>query len=342
MVRGGALLKGQAGQQGAVRAPQFGGAGAGVAGVAGGVVPAQPQGAGAVGGQLGGQPVAGQAGGGAVQQVDIPENAGKPPLVLAFQVAAVAPLQHRRREGVLPRAEKIGDVEGGGAVADLAVAGEGVVHIQVEAAVHPFQHKVQPAAGAGPGGEPPVVDAGGVFVRHKGRVKGEGIAEVQVLGGAVPLQLPAGGHRDAGPFAGGEDLPQPGPVGRGGPGAWVVGELPFAVEGGEAGGGFPRGKGVLAGGEGDEVVGRRQGAQLQHREILVAALFDQFLHKGVSSVMGPGGGPGTGRRRGCGATPLPPAAGFTADPGGLRQRKGSQRAGRPAGRWVRPRRLPAG
>lgn len=67
------------------------------------------------------------AAGGAVQEGDVAEDAGQPPLVLVLDVGARRPLRDADRERVLAGAENAGEVELGGEAGALGGADPGVV-----------------------------------------------------------------------------------------------------------------------------------------------------------------------------------------------------------------------
>ena len=80
---------------------------------------------------------------------------------------------------------------------DLAVAGEDAVDPQVEAGVHALevQELTQGQILCGPF-KMPHIEPAGVFIRHIGRVTGEGVIHIGILVSSVSVVLPAGGHRD--------------------------------------------------------------------------------------------------------------------------------------------------
>ena len=74
--------------------------------------------------------------GGTAKKIDIPENARGPQLVLILEVGAVGPFENENVDTVDAGAEKSSDVELRGGMGNLAVADEGAVHPEIEAAVH--------------------------------------------------------------------------------------------------------------------------------------------------------------------------------------------------------------
>ena len=132
---------------------------------------------------------------GADQQIHIPENTGKAQLVLILQVRSVTPFQNDHGEPVASLVNVFRDVELAAGVGNLAVAGKAAVDPQIVAGVHAVKVQIN-LLGGGPGvqGKFLHIDAGGIFVRHIGRVEGDGETGVGILVPVIPQNLPAAGY----------------------------------------------------------------------------------------------------------------------------------------------------
>ncbi len=126
----------------------------------------------------------------AQKQVDLAENARPAELVLVLQIRPVAPLEHKNLYGILARMEVLCDLELACHVADLAVAHKRPVDVEVEAGIHAlevevegfFHHGGVNLQGAG-------VESAGILLGNKGRVKGDGIEDIDVVRGVVSSPL---------------------------------------------------------------------------------------------------------------------------------------------------------
>ena len=171
----------------------------------------------------------------AEEEVNLTEDARPAELVLILQVGAVAPLQDENLDAVLTGAEILGDLQLARHVGDLAIPYELPVDEQVEAGVHalevhvdglPLQHGGVDLHGA-------TVQTAGVIVGNEGRVYGNGVDHVDVVGGIVAAAqhgLPGAGDVD-GLTVRNEALG--GEVGHVAEGL-VEGKVPVAAEGDEA------------------------------------------------------------------------------------------------------------
>lgn len=220
----------------------------------------------APGGEAGVHKKVPQVGGGAAEQVHIPEQAREAQLVLILEIAAGAPLEHHQHQPVFAAVHKAGQIVFRGAVGNLAVAGEGPVHVYIAAGIGPFQHQMVPLAGLFLQRKAAPVHPAGVLGGHKGRVVGEGVADVGVLGAAVAVQLPAGGHGDGG-------LAGQGPARRrifgDAAGGRPEGKTPLPAEGQHAGRVLPRaGQRLRGGGAGDIIRAVRQGVFAEQAGVL--------------------------------------------------------------------------
>ena len=210
------------------------------------------------------------------EQVYASEDAGRPPLILTFEVAAVAPFQHEQGEAVAPLDDEAGYIDLARRVRDLRIAGEAAVHPEVEAGVDALEVYV---------GTPlrrernvAQIKPRGVLARNEGRVVGEGVAHVYVGGLAVTVKLPDGGHGQR-PVRQGEvraDGFLRHRLGRG-----EEGEAPFAAERREkrrslavrvGGSGLTRRNGVALG-VGDVIRPQRLAAYMQFSGILMVFKF---------------------------------------------------------------------
>ena len=137
----------------------------------------------------------------AEEEEDLAEDARPAVLVLILQVGAVAPLQNQNLDKVLPRMEILADLKLRGHVADLAVAHELPIDEEVEAGVHALKVEVDglPLQHGGVKLDRTAVEAAGVIVGDEGRVYGDGVGHVDVVGCIVaPTQhgLPGAGDVD--------------------------------------------------------------------------------------------------------------------------------------------------
>jgi len=129
------------------------------------------------------------------QQIHVPENAAHAPAVLILQIGAVGPLQYLHGQGVVAVLQIISDVKLRRQTAALGHADFPAIDPYEEAGVHAVKIQRHPAAPpAFRQAENPAIYARGIFVRHIGRVKGNGVADIHILGPPVAVHLPAGGH----------------------------------------------------------------------------------------------------------------------------------------------------
>ncbi len=161
------------------------------------------------------------------QKRHVPEDARVPPHILVFQVGAVRPLQHDHAQGVFAVLQKGGNIEFCGQVRAFGKARQMAIHIDVVGGRHAFKtdNRLPTAEGSGQG-EPAVIDAHRRIIRHIGRVIGNGIAHVGVLGAAIALQLPHAGYLNRAVNAIARFAGQFFHVIRG----RIIGKLPFAVQ----------------------------------------------------------------------------------------------------------------
>ena len=173
------------------------------------------------------------------QQVYFSEDPGHTPHILVFQIGTVGPFQYQHLDGVDAGMDKPGDVDFAGQVAYLGIGRKGVVDPYIERRVHPFKVQENFLAHHGLGHiEIPDVQTAGVFVRYMGRIHGNGVVHVGVVGYVIPpvqRHLPVHGHREL--FHGGTVEAAAGEV------ADVVYgleefEIPHAAEGFEIGAGI--------------------------------------------------------------------------------------------------------
>ena len=134
---------------------------------------------------------------GALEQVDVAEDAAHAQLVLILGIGAAGPLEHQHVDAVVAVEEVLCDVELAGGVRHAGKAHVGAVDPDEVGGVHALKVQVIGAALALAQREVALVHGAGVVVGHKGRVVGDGVAHVGVLVGVVPIGLPDGGHRHA-------------------------------------------------------------------------------------------------------------------------------------------------
>ena len=134
-------------------------------------------------------------------QGNVPENAAHSQLILVLQVSAVTPLEYQHGQSVIALPQQLGDLKFRGAVGNLAVPGKFPVDPEIQTGIHPF--KVQKPSAAFSIGKAALlqvkmtdIEAAGIFLRHIGRVAGNGVIYIGVLVPAIAVVLPAGGHGD--------------------------------------------------------------------------------------------------------------------------------------------------
>ena len=141
------------------------------------------------------------------EDVHIAENARLTELVLILKVCAVAPLEHHDRQIVFTVDHIIGHVKFARAVRHLVVARQRAIYIHIAAGIHALEVKQVAHAFLLFDFKRALMQAAGIVMRHIGRIKGDGIADVGVLVMIVALHLPHGGHGDhIGAGGGGEDV----------------------------------------------------------------------------------------------------------------------------------------
>ena len=132
-----------------------------------------------------------QAGGRALHEVHVAEDAGGPPHVLVLDVGAVAVLQHLDHEQVVALVHGLGDVELRGEARALGHADEGAVHVELGVALHAVE--ADDLAGArGERGQrhDALVHARGVVGGHERLLDREREALIGVGELAVAVDLP--------------------------------------------------------------------------------------------------------------------------------------------------------
>ena len=201
----------------------------------------------------------------AADEVHAAENAAHAQLILILEIRAVAPLEHEYRHGVLAFDKQVGHVEFARRVRNLAVARKLLVHPQVEAGIHAL--KIQVGAQLfvlGAHLKAAQVQAAGVLVRHKGRVKRNRVADVRVHVAVVAGVLPAGGHLDLVHVVLVKADVRLHAVGKNIEERVEIAERPRAVQRADA-----RGFRLVAGRLGQVVAAGRAGADVQHRRVFV-------------------------------------------------------------------------
>ena len=174
----------------------------------------------------------------AEEEEHLAEDARPAELILILQVSAVAPFQHEDLNEVLPCTEVLGDLQLRGHVGNLAVPHELPVDEEVEAGVHTLEVDVDrlPLQHGGMKLDGTAVEAAGVIVGNEGRVYGDGVDHVDVVGGIVAAPqhgLPGAWDIDLLAVGGKAVCGEVGDVAEG----LVEGEVPVAAEGEEAVGG---------------------------------------------------------------------------------------------------------
>ena len=137
-------------------------------------------------------------------EIDAPFDAAVFPVVLPFQVRAVAVTEYFYGKLVAAFFQQSGDVEVRRQTAVFGISGKFAVHPYIVGGLHSFE--IEEDVHACPAcryGKLADVGAYGVIVgRHMRRVGLEGIARVGVDGGIEPLQFPTAGNFYLAPFAG--------------------------------------------------------------------------------------------------------------------------------------------
>ncbi len=140
----------------------------------------------------------------AVQQGDVAEDAGQPPLVLVLQVRARGPLVDPDGQHIAARLQQVPDRELVRQPGALELAQLGAVQPDPGAGLHAVEaDRRVPVRGPVLGEvEAAQVVAGGVVRRDVRRVHREGVEVVGVDGGTVPLEDPVAGNRHRCPVRG--------------------------------------------------------------------------------------------------------------------------------------------
>ena len=132
---------------------------------------------------------------GAAEKINIPDDPGHAELVLVLEVGAVAPFEGQHREEIFALAQEIRHVKLGGVVGHLAVTDVSSVQPDKKAGVDALENEMRARRlRVGMPGEGVPIGPAGILLRHIGRVKREGIADVRVLVGVVAAHLPGEGH----------------------------------------------------------------------------------------------------------------------------------------------------
>ena len=136
----------------------------------------------------------------AQKQVYVAENARPAELVLVFQIACLAPLEHQHLDAVFTCVQVRGDINFAGHMADLAVGNEGIVDIEVEAGVYALKidaHRLLQHLGVHV--KAARVHAAGIDFGDVGGIEREGVDHVCIVGRVVAAAkhgLPGAGHLD--------------------------------------------------------------------------------------------------------------------------------------------------
>ena len=126
-------------------------------------------------------------------QVYVAEDAGHAPHVLILQIGAVGILEHLHGEHVVAAAYEVSDVKLRRHVRHLGEACDVAVNPHIKGRVHPLKSDVY--AVIDPvfrQAEVFAVAAYGVFVRHKGRVIGDGVVHIGIDRDVIAFHLPTG------------------------------------------------------------------------------------------------------------------------------------------------------
>ena len=146
---------------------------------------------------LGAYRIVADRGGGAVQQVDIAEDAAHAELVLILQVATVAPLEHQHRQRIRAVRQHVGHIELARGVRDLRIPDEHAVEPHVEAGIHTLEIQERPRRGGITAMlERMQVHAARIVLRHIRRIERERIVHIRVLMPVDPMVLPDRRHRN--------------------------------------------------------------------------------------------------------------------------------------------------
>ena len=199
-----------------------------------------------------------------LEEVDVPEDAAHPQLVLVLEVAAVAPFQDEDGDGVFAGAEKFRHLKLAGRVGDLAVSHQFAVYPEVEAGVDPLEIHVVAEIPFLADAEVADIGPAGIFERDIGRVVGEGVADVGVLVAVVAVILPDRGDGDLFKAAAAFRVPL---LALDGADVFVVAEVPLAAQELEAVRLSAAGKGGGALRGGDVVGAVGFGVQVENAEI---------------------------------------------------------------------------
>ena len=146
---------------------------------------------------LGAYRIVADRGGGAVQQVDIAEDAAHTELVLILQIASVAPFEHQHGQGIRTVGQNAGHIEFAGRMRNLRIADERAVQPHVETGIHTLecQERVRRRV-VDAMFERIQIHAARVVLWHVRRVKGERIIDIRVLVAVDAVVLPDGRHRN--------------------------------------------------------------------------------------------------------------------------------------------------
>ena len=132
---------------------------------------------------------------GPLQDIDIPEDAGKAEFVLILQIGSVAPFEDQDRQKVISFPQKTGHVKFRRMMGNLAVSHVSTVQPYIEAGIHPL--KIQEGVGRVRVLTPckvMQVGAAGILLGDVGRIKGKRITDVGILRTVISPQLPAERH----------------------------------------------------------------------------------------------------------------------------------------------------
>lgn len=133
----------------------------------------------------------GQVGGGATEQVEVPEDAGGPPHVLVLDVGGVRELQHLDREEVVALVHVGRHIELGGEAGPLGHAHVGAVDVDLGVALDAVHLEDDPLPlGGGIEANDALVGAGRVLRRDEWRVDRERVTLIGVLEEPVAVDLP--------------------------------------------------------------------------------------------------------------------------------------------------------
>ena len=132
-----------------------------------------------------------------VIQIDVPVDAGHPPVVLILEDAAVGPADHDDGERVFAGADERGNVEFGAGARILRHADLDAVHIDEEAAFDTAEMQHETASGERCVNlERAPVDTGRILLRDEGRLVRPRHLNVRIMRLVIPLHGPVAGNGD--------------------------------------------------------------------------------------------------------------------------------------------------